>query len=60
METIHNEQLQELLDVPETVKYIRFKRLNRPVIYSEWIITEYRKKEMMENFAAEDLLEDHD
>jgi len=49
-----------LLDVPETVKYIRFKRLNRPLIYSEWIIPEYRKKGMTENFVAEDLLEDHD
>jgi hypothetical protein len=49
-----------LLDVPETVKYIRFKRLNRPLIYSELIIPEYRKKGMTENFVAEDLLEDHD
>jgi hypothetical protein len=33
-----------LLGAPETVKYIRFKRLNRPVIYSERIILEYQKK----------------
>jgi hypothetical protein len=33
-----------LLDTPETVKCIRFKRLNRSVIYSEWIILEYHKK----------------
>jgi len=48
-----------LSDAPETVKYVRFKRLKRPVIYSEWIILEYQKKGMMENYVGEDLLEDH-
>jgi hypothetical protein len=54
VETIHNEELYELLDAPETLKYIRFKRLNRLLIYSEWIRVEYQKKGIMEIFVEED------
>ena len=54
-----NEEPYELLDAPETLKYIRLKRLNRLLIYSEWIILEYQKKGTMENFVEEDLLVDY-
>jgi hypothetical protein len=40
----HNKELYELLDAPETVKCIRFNRLNGSVVCSEWIILEYQKK----------------
>jgi hypothetical protein len=41
-----------LLDAPETVKYIRFKRLNRPVIHSDWIILGYQKKKNYGKFCG--------